>query len=47
MTREFKILLLEPEGRIPRGRLRSNWEDNIKMGKKEIRWVYLSKERSS
>jgi len=28
----------EPEGKIPLGRPRSRWEDNIKMDLREVRW---------
>jgi hypothetical protein len=32
----YKILVLKPKGRIPVGRRRLRWEDNIKMGLREI-----------
>jgi hypothetical protein len=34
----YKILVGRPEGRRPLGRPRCRWEDNIKMGLKEVGW---------
>jgi hypothetical protein len=33
----YRILVGEPEGKKPLGRLRRRWEDNIKMHVREIR----------
>jgi hypothetical protein len=33
---EYKVLLGKPEGKIPLGRLRHRWEDNIKMDLQEV-----------
>jgi hypothetical protein len=35
----YRILVRKPEGKIPLGRLRSRWEDNIKMNLREIGWA--------
>jgi hypothetical protein len=32
-------LVEKPEGKRPRGRPRSRWEDNIKMDLREIGWL--------
>ena len=34
----FKILTGKPTGKIPLGRPRLRWEDNIRMDLKEISW---------
>jgi hypothetical protein len=34
----YRILVGKPEGRRPLGRPRRGWEDNIKMGLREIGW---------
>jgi hypothetical protein len=34
----YRILVGRPEGKRPFGRTRRRWEDNIKMGLKEIEW---------
>jgi hypothetical protein len=34
----YKFLLGKPEGKIPHGRSRRRWEDNIRMDLREIRW---------
>jgi hypothetical protein len=34
----YRILVGRPEGRIPLGRLRRRWEDNIKMDLQEVGW---------
>ena len=46
----FQVLVGKPEGKRPLGRLRHRWEDNIKMGLKEVGcggtyWIYLSQDR--
>jgi hypothetical protein len=35
----YRILVGMPEGKIPLGRPRRRWVDNIKMGLREIGWV--------
>jgi hypothetical protein len=37
----YRILVGKPEGKRPLGRPRRRWEDNIKMGRKEIEWGCL------
>ena len=32
----YRVLVGKPEGKIPRGRLRRRWEDNIKMNIQEV-----------
>ena len=32
----YRVLVGKPEGKIPLGRLRHRWEDNIKMGLQEV-----------
>jgi hypothetical protein len=44
------ILVGRPEGRRPLGRTRRRWEDNIKMGLREIGfgnkdWIHLAQDR--
>jgi hypothetical protein len=34
----YRILVGKPEGKIPLGRLRCKWVDNIKMDLREIGW---------
>jgi hypothetical protein len=34
----YKILVGKPEGKIPLGRRKRRWVDNIKMDLREIRW---------
>jgi hypothetical protein len=34
----YTILVWKPEGRIPLGRLRRRWDDNIKMDLREVGW---------
>jgi hypothetical protein len=36
--RAYRILVGKPEGKIPLGRRRHRWEDNIKMDLREIGW---------
>jgi hypothetical protein len=45
-----KILVEEPEGRIPLGRQRLKWENDIKIDLKQMGWesvefIYLAKDR--
>ena len=46
----FKIVAGKPKGKIPLGRPRRRWEDNIRMGLKEIamhmrNWVDSAEDR--
>jgi hypothetical protein len=46
----YNILVGRPEGRRPLGRPRRRWEDNIKMGLREIGsgdvdWIHLAQDR--
>jgi hypothetical protein len=34
----YRILVGRPEGRIPLGRPRPRWEDNVKMDLQEVGW---------
>ena len=34
----YRVLVGKPEGRRPLGRSRLRWEDNIKMGLREMGW---------
>jgi hypothetical protein len=34
----YRVLVKKPEGRTPLGRPRCTWEDNIKMGVREVAW---------
>jgi hypothetical protein len=34
----YTALVGKPEGRIPLGRPRRGWKDNVKMGLKELGW---------
>jgi hypothetical protein len=47
----FKILVREPEGKTPIGRLRHRWEDNIKINLQEVGfedadWIHLAENKS-
>jgi hypothetical protein len=49
MRNAYKILVGKPEGNRQLGRLRSRWEDNIKMnlretGLKDVDWIHLVQE---
>jgi hypothetical protein len=35
------VLVGKPEGKRPLGRPRCTWVDNIKMGRREIKWGYI------
>jgi hypothetical protein len=37
-TNSYRILVGKPEGKRPLGRPRRRWEDNIRMGLREIGW---------
>jgi hypothetical protein len=46
----YRVLVGRPEGKRPLGKLRHRWEDNIKMGLREIRingetWIQLAQDR--
>ena len=46
----FRVLLGKPEGKIPLGRPRRRWEDNIKMDLQEVvcggmDWIELAQDR--
>jgi hypothetical protein len=46
----YRVLVGRPEGKRPLGRLRRRWEDNIKMGLREIgidvaNWIRLAQDR--
>jgi hypothetical protein len=46
----YRVLVGKPEGRIPLGRPRHRWEDNIKMDLKEVGcegmdWIELAQDR--
>jgi hypothetical protein len=34
----YRVLVGKPEARIPLGRTRRRWEDNIKMDLREVDW---------
>jgi hypothetical protein len=34
----YKALVRKPEGRRPLGRPRHRWDNNVKMGFREMRW---------
>jgi hypothetical protein len=36
----YRVLVVKPEGRRPLGRPRRRWEDNIKMGLREVGWEW-------
>jgi hypothetical protein len=47
-----RVLFGKPEGKRPLGRLRRRWEDNIKMGLREVEcgsldWIELAQDRDS
>ena len=37
----YRVLVGKPEGRIPLGRPRHKWVDNIRMGLQEVECVYM------
>jgi hypothetical protein len=46
----YGSLVGKPEGKIPRGRPRHGWEDNIKMDLRDVGWIgmdwiYLAQDR--
>jgi hypothetical protein len=46
----YNILIVKPEGKIPLGRSRFRWEDNVRMDLREIwwdgvNWVHLVQDR--
>jgi hypothetical protein len=46
----YRVLVGRPEGKIPLGRSRSKWEDNIKMDLREMgidgaNWIQLAQDR--
>jgi hypothetical protein len=46
----YRVLVEQPEGKRPLGRLRCRWEDNIKMDLQEVRcggmdWIELAHDR--
>jgi hypothetical protein len=46
----YRVLVVKPEGKIPLGRPRRRWEDNIKMDFQEVGcggmdWIELDKDR--
>jgi len=46
----YRVLVGKPEGKIPLGRPRRKWEDNIKMNLQEVRfgsmdWIGLAQDR--
>jgi transposase len=46
----YRVLVRRPEGKRPLGRPRRRWEDNIKMGLREIgidgaNWIQLAQDR--
>jgi hypothetical protein len=46
----YRVLVGNPEGKRPLGRLRRRWEDNIKMVRQEVRcegmdWIELAQDR--
>jgi len=48
MGNAYHILLAKPEGKRPLGRTRCRWEDNIRMGLREIGceyvdWIHLTR----
>jgi len=50
MRNASKILLRKPEGKIPRGRRKRRWEDNIRMDVMEVGleivfWIHLAHDR--
>jgi hypothetical protein len=52
MRNAYKSLILKPEGKIPLGRPRRSWEDNIKMsrremGFKDVDWIHVAQDTIS
>jgi len=50
MRSVYRVLVGKPEGKIPRGRPRLRWEDNIKMDLQEVEcggmdWIELAQDR--
>jgi hypothetical protein len=48
----YRVLVGKPEGKIPLGRSRRRWEDNIKMDLQEVGcwgmvWIELARDRNS
>jgi hypothetical protein len=46
----YRVLVVEPEGKRPLGKLRCKWEDNIKVDLQEVGcgcmdWVELAQDR--
>jgi len=46
----YGALVGRPEGKIPLGRRRSRWEDNVKIGRREIpkegvNWIDMAQKR--
>jgi hypothetical protein len=46
----YRVLVGRPEGKIPLGRPRCGWDDNIKMNRREIgidgaNWIRLAQDR--
>jgi hypothetical protein len=46
----YRVLVGRPEGKRPLGKPRRRWEENIKMGLREIwidgaNWIHLTKDR--
>jgi hypothetical protein len=50
MKNGYKVLVGKPEGKIPFGRSRHRWEDNIRMdlgetGWEDVDWIHLTQDR--
>jgi hypothetical protein len=50
MRSAYKIVVGKPEGKIPRGKPRRRWADNIRVDLREIRceildWMHLDRDR--
>jgi hypothetical protein len=46
LTNPYKILVKKPDGKIPSGRSRHRWEDNIRMNLRKrdfesMQWIHL------
>jgi hypothetical protein len=46
----YRVLVLRPEGKIPHGRPKHLWEDNIKIDLRElgidgVKWIQLAQDR--
>jgi hypothetical protein len=41
----YRILVGKPQGKIPLGRPRRRWEDNIKIGWGGMDWIGLAQDR--